>query len=630
MPRAKRRRVLRRRGPFTGRRDASINWHAHRCFDLLSHLDHAVRRDPEVRDGRLRVAGHEREEPLSPEREAVLVRARHERLAAEEEGRLVGLDAQSERLARLEDRRHIRFLHEAVARRHDVEAVGPLLDLDSLLDRHVGDLLELDREHDDAPVEHLVVQQVVQERERHALGIARHEDGGARDARRRVVVDRLHEDRQRAHALAQPLADEGAPSLPRRQKREDERGDGEREPSALRDLGQVGAEEGEVDEEERAGDERHQRLRPAPALPRDGGEEDRGDRHRSGDRDAVRGCEIARASEADHESDRRQHQRPVDRPDEDLPVLVRRGVLDLEPRAVAELDGLHREREDAGDERLRGDHGRGGGEPHQRDDGPSRRERVERVPVRRVVEQQRALAEVVQQQRHEDQPEPRDADGTQSEVAHVGIERLAAGHDQEDRAEHEIAVKSVRREEVDAVDGIECREHVRVSRDREDAQRGDGDEPDDHHRSEDGADPRGSGRLHGEEPDQDGDRQGNHPVLEPRRRHGDALDGAEHRDRRGDRAVAVEQGGAEDAQQREHADPTPDRLAAVRFSRGRLMSASSARIPPSPRLSARMMNPRYLTPTTSTSDQTISDMTPSTLLRVASTACSPLKHSRTA
>ena len=39
----------------------------------------------------------------------------------------------------------------------------------------------------------------------------------------------------------------------------------------------------------------------------------------------------------------------------DLAHLVRRGVLDVEARRVAELNGLPRERERAGDQRLRRD-----------------------------------------------------------------------------------------------------------------------------------------------------------------------------------------------------------------------------------------------------------------------------------
>ena len=59
------------------------------------------------------------------------------------------------------------------------------------------------------------------------------------------------------------------------------------------------------------------------------------------------------------------------------------------------------------------------------------------------------------------------------------------------------------------------------------------------------------------------------------------------------------------------------------------MSASSAKMPPSPWLSARMMKPRYFTATTRVSDQSIRDSTPSTFSAVGATPCSA-KHSRMA
>ena len=52
----------------------------------------------------------------------------------------------------------------------------------------------------------------------------------------------------------------------------------------------------------------------------------------------------------------------------------------------------------------------------------------------------------------------------------------------------------------------------------------------------------------------------------------------------------------------------------------RSTSAMSAMMPPSPRLSARMMNITYFTDTTSISDQSTSDTAPSTWSWVAVTA----------
>ena len=54
---------------------------------------------------------------------------------------------------------------------------------------------------------------------------------------------------------------------------------------------------------------------------------------------------------------------------------------------------------------------------------------------------------------------------------------------------------------------------------------------------------------------------------------------------------------------------------------GRATSANSARMPPSPSLSARMTKSRYLTETTSMSDQKTSDRTPRTLSASGATPC---------
>jgi hypothetical protein len=51
-----------------------------------------------------------------------------------------------------------------------------------------------------------------------------------------------------------------------------------------------------------------------------------------------------------------------------------------------------------------------------------------------VLEQQRALPHVVEHQARIDQRQPAHADGLAPEVAHVGVERLGAGHREEHRA----------------------------------------------------------------------------------------------------------------------------------------------------------------------------------------------------
>ena len=52
-------------------------------------------------------------------------------------------------------------------------------------------------------------------------------------------------------------------------------------------------------------------------------------------------------------------------------------------------------------------------------------------------EQQRALPHIVQHQRRQHEAQPRDADRLAAEMPHVGIERLGAGHRQHDRAQRQ-------------------------------------------------------------------------------------------------------------------------------------------------------------------------------------------------
>ena len=78
-----------------------------------------------------------------------------------------------------------------------------------------------------------------------------------------------------------------------------------------------------------------------------------------------------------------------------------------------------------------------------------RGEQIERIARRRrIAEQQRALAEVVQQQRGKHDAEPGDADGPLAEVPHVGVERFTAGDAEHDGAEREKAREAVRPEEL--------------------------------------------------------------------------------------------------------------------------------------------------------------------------------------
>ena len=136
-------------------------------------------------------------------------------------------------------------------------------------------------------------------------------------------------------------------------------------------------------------------------------------------------------------------------------------------------------------------------------------------------------------------------------MAHVGVEGLAAGHHQKHGPQRGDAGKAVPLEEIDGVPGIECVEDRRRADDPHDAERGDTQKPDDHDRAEQATDPVGAELLDHEQHDQD--RHGNrHDVwAEQRRHHLEAFHGAEHRDRRRNHAVAVEQGRPEDPERDE-------------------------------------------------------------------------------
>ena len=115
-------------------------------------------------------------------------------------------------------------------------------------------------------------------------------------------------------------------------------------------------------------------------------------------------------------------------------------------------------------------------------------------------EDQRALAEVVEDQRGEDEREPALADRVRAEVAHVGVERLGAGDREHDAAERDERLVAVVEQELGAVVGRERAEDLRVLERADQAAEREHAEPDDHDRPEEAADRAGAEAL-GEEQD---------------------------------------------------------------------------------------------------------------------------------
>ena len=245
------------------------------------------------------------------------------------------------------------------------------------------------------------------------------------------------------------------------------------------------------------------------------------------------------------------------------------GVADAQARHEAELDGLLGDREGAGDHRLAGNDRCRGGDQHQGQAKHVGREIEERVldlvERRRAVggQDHRALPEIIEEQRRKDEIEPRHPDRLASEMPHVGVERLGAGHGENDRAERREGFAEIGGEEMIAVQRVDHRqEDAWMVDDVRDPENRDGDEVEQHHRPEHQADLGGPARLDREQTDEDGDRDRDDERLEAAAHRLQALDRRQHRHRRRDHRIAVEQRRREDS---EHDDPArPALLAAER------------------------------------------------------------------
>jgi hypothetical protein len=188
------------------------------------------------------------------------------------------------------------------------------------------------------------------------------------------------------------------------------------------------------------------------------------------------------------------------------------------------------------------------GEHDERVKAPCRAQSIERVFQRgRVAEQQRALSEIIDDQRREDQPQPAAPQRRPAEMAHIGVQRLGAGHREKHRAQHQKTAPRRVRQFGDAVERVDRQEDARLLHDPPDPERRQNGEPHQHDRAEQTADRRGALALDHEKPDQQEERDRDHVGLEQRGRDLQPLDSAQHRDCRGNHSVAVKQRGADQA-----------------------------------------------------------------------------------
>jgi hypothetical protein len=113
--------------------------------------------------------------------------------------------------------------------------------------------------------------------------------------------------------------------------------------------------------------------------------------------------------------------------------------------------------------------------------------------------EQRRLAEVVEQQPREHEAVPGDLDRLAAEVPHVGVQRLAAGDDEEDRPERDEPLPRVLDEEVDRVRRRHGPQHLGMGDDLAQPEHAERREPHDHDRAEHLGDPGRAAPLDGEQ-----------------------------------------------------------------------------------------------------------------------------------
>ena len=113
-----------------------------------------------------------------------------------------------------------------------------------------------------------------------------------------------------------------------------------------------------------------------------------------------------------------------------------------------------------------------------------------------LLQHQRALAEVIADQRRQDEEQPGELDRLAAEMAHVGVERLRAGDRQEDEAEGDEAGRAIAEQEDQPGERVEGVEDARRVGDVDDAERADQAEEHHHDRAEKGRDPRRAAALH--------------------------------------------------------------------------------------------------------------------------------------
>ena len=475
-------------------------------------------------------------------------------MPAQEERAVLGEQLQSAGAALLERQVDVRSLHEPEARGHRIHlghqhfnahAIGRVL-ARGARDIHV-------QEHD-ALVRDVIVLEIAHQRSRHVLRIAGQEHrrtGYACD-----TLQQLGQLRQRYRHRPQRAAQQPPAAAPDHEHTEHQQRQRQWHPGAFGELGHVADEVHQVDAHQRPEHAGNLPAMPAPLRHRQLHAEQRGDEHGSGDRGAIGGAQRGRAAECQHEKAHCDEHEPVHHRDVDLAVLVRRGLLDAQPRQQVELDALTRDRKGTGNGRLRGnDRGRGRQQHHQRQHGPGHQLVERQMPRGRIAQNERPLAEIIQHQRRPHQREPRYPHRLLAEVTHVRIQRFAAGHRQEHSTEDPERQARSANQQQQRKGRAHRNQHRWILQQRRQSGHGQHQEPHQHDRTEQAADPLRATALNRKQRDNDHQRHRHHGAAGVGTQDLQPLHRAQHRDCGRDQCIAVEQRRAKRCQHDDHALP---------------------------------------------------------------------------
>ena len=445
-------------------------------------------------------------------------------------------------LEELESARHVRLFHETVGDQGLIEATAlDYAHLGALAIGEAGHLRVDDREENDPLMQDLVVLQVVQEHRRHRAAIGRQIDRGPLYTRH-VGTEHRSKRFDRNADLSFPGHYDAFGALPGREHRENHHAAGEREPAAFGELHGIGCEEHQLDERDRCDCGEKEGPRAALRIERDGADQQGGEDHRARHRNAVSRRDCAGGLELEHEQHDQYEHGPVYVSDVDLAALGLGGVRHGYPRQVPEAGGLLGHGECARDCRLRGDDRSGSCKGDEGKEQFHRCEQIERVlDRRRIAQNERALADVVDHQRWEDHSKPGKPNRLRAEMPHVGVERFCTGDGEEHCAKDEESERREAPGKLQRLPGIERREHRRHLHDRNRAEHRKRAEPDHHAGPEELAHRAAATVLDRKQTDQDSDGDGHDPFVQRGRSDRDTFDRRKHGNRRCQQRVAVEE-----------------------------------------------------------------------------------------